>query len=1390
MPCASYYVAVASPVERIADDDGQRPKTAEIWAHTEFRRQLLKAIPRNYCRPIFLHSNSDDDMLSPIPADFNSLIKEFAQAKPTTWIITGGPGSGKTSIVAAAAADLLDLDIVPVVLDRRVLETVDDQSDLRGLMFALCPDEIPAQLWKSRIKHKRCVVVIDGLNEVERQFRHEPAWRFVKSTVEGGHPFPVLATMRHFADEPQQSLIRPVHMLDLAPLTDSQIMTYLEAMDLDRADVLRLRSQDGDEDLYSNPLLLSLLANILGPRSNDRTARTMPACRGGLFLQTVQRARHNKRLSPAEITIERSGLHLESVMVAAASYAFGSPGQDQEFSRRGVERLLAEHWSDAAELTAIIDAFLDTQMVVRVADRGSADRFRFAHPSFVDFGVALAYRGEELPAALRASEELVHCLGDWVGLTVNPDEAARSLLPQNLEARGEPDLDRSRLVDVVFANRGVLNPETRTLLWNAIGVAFGSAMKGRRWEQESVIQALSQLPEWTVTEGIEMGLLDYIPNWLRAVIDQLLASRSLDVRSVRQAQRQMRNERSSTVNVERQHSHALAQQLGAVGTDRADALRVLKSSLRTADPKLAKRIMKAIVRIGGIDEWPFCISTLSADPAESTRAAAATTLASVGRRDAIEQLMDSLVKDDSTLVRVACAHSLGKLRTRTAIGVLAGALSDRSTVVRISAARALGAIANRHAVAPLIRALDTEHDYRMVAATAWALGELRDASAVPGLVMALTETSMYVRAEASRALGTIGDRAAVPALARRLTDSAGVVRTQALKALGHIGDASATPYLIEALVHPEAQTKAVAAQSLAQIGDPRAVDPLMQALGDENSYVRSAAAISLGRFPDRRIAVQLHEIATHDSDAAVRSSAISSLGRIGSSRDLRMLERIIRDATDNYWVRTVTVKAYCTLTQETPMWLVDTADSLKQAIQEGNSEARKLRGAIVYRVGQNCNIELINWLESVARSDPDGINRSAAAAGLVQNGRASERFLNVFLSDGERAVAAGRRADELVLTIAATEIVRISAESSEAEPAILARLLDVVLANAQESFHVVLGSINSNRRSESRSMVRVLEYINGRLAAVAPEHPNRSTIEDAIAFHRQQMAFEQTLAMLQSDAGFLMAEFQASLEGTRPRAEGNLRVVGSCDVLVITVNAIETEIVRRALSDLCGPPVLEHAAINSYWRYSSEDFPSVKHLRCGMGGSGVRGAYVQVGDAIRDARPVSVVAVGVAWGRDAAKTPLGTVLVSTHILDFERQRIGEDATGERIVIARGARTEASPRLVNRFLTADYSATSVSIADGPLLSGEKLIDNLAFKQQVIEIFPEAIGGEMEGIGIQSVCDRAGVDWIVVKGVCDFAENKSEDKANRQALAAARSVEALCTVLSQGGFMSTT
>jgi nucleoside phosphorylase len=59
----------------------------------------------------------------------------------------------------------------------------------------------------------------------------------------------------------------------------------------------------------------------------------------------------------------------------------------------------------------------------------------------------------------------------------------------------------------------------------------------------------------------------------------------------------------------------------------------------------------------------------------------------------------------------------------------------------------------------------------------------------------------------------------------------------------------------------------------------------------------------------------------------------------------------------------------------------------------------------------------------------------------------------------------------------------------------------------------------------------------------------------------------------------------------------------------------------------------------------------------------------------------------------------------------------------------------------------------------MLSGEKLIDDPAFKARLLALEPEAIGGEMEGSGILDACLRNTTRWIIVKGICDWAENKA-------------------------------
>ena len=59
----------------------------------------------------------------------------------------------------------------------------------------------------------------------------------------------------------------------------------------------------------------------------------------------------------------------------------------------------------------------------------------------------------------------------------------------------------------------------------------------------------------------------------------------------------------------------------------------------------------------------------------------------------------------------------------------------------------------------------------------------------------------------------------------------------------------------------------------------------------------------------------------------------------------------------------------------------------------------------------------------------------------------------------------------------------------------------------------------------------------------------------------------------------------------------------------------------------------------------------------------------------------------------------------------------------------------------------------------MLSGQKLIDDRAFRDEVIALTGgEAVGGEMEAHGLVRACQSARTDWLVIKAIADFADGK--------------------------------
>jgi nucleoside phosphorylase len=218
------------------------------------------------------------------------------------------------------------------------------------------------------------------------------------------------------------------------------------------------------------------------------------------------------------------------------------------------------------------------------------------------------------------------------------------------------------------------------------------------------------------------------------------------------------------------------------------------------------------------------------------------------------------------------------------------------------------------------------------------------------------------------------------------------------------------------------------------------------------------------------------------------------------------------------------------------------------------------------------------------------------------------------------------------------------------------------------------------------------------------------------------------------------------------------------DILLVTVTEVEAKAV------LCAFPKCEPCCIDdkTYYDLGIVGEARVFMVQSEMGTGGPGGSLFTVSDGIRALSPMVVIMVGIAFGVGSAEQSIGDILVSTQIRDLNPQRIGTSNTDQADIRLRGDRASASIGLLNRFKAGskDWSVTKVHF--GLILSEEKLIDHLGYRNQLLQLEPEAIGGEMEGAGLCAASQRYKVDWILVKAICDWTDgSKGQHKYQQQA-----------------------
>jgi nucleoside phosphorylase len=246
--------------------------------------------------------------------------------------------------------------------------------------------------------------------------------------------------------------------------------------------------------------------------------------------------------------------------------------------------------------------------------------------------------------------------------------------------------------------------------------------------------------------------------------------------------------------------------------------------------------------------------------------------------------------------------------------------------------------------------------------------------------------------------------------------------------------------------------------------------------------------------------------------------------------------------------------------------------------------------------------------------------------------------------------------------------------------------------------------------------------------------------------------------------------------------------ISQIDFLFITATETETQAVHKAMQPLYTESkivVIRKNALTYFLGYFGKH--RICHVECAMGSVGVGASSLTTQQAIADWRVKAVLMVGIAFGIDSDKQRIGDILLANPIVPYEKKRVGN-----KEIIPRGHAQAPNPILANYFRHAlDWSHNLLTgeqarIYMGPVLSGEVLIDNVNYRDSLLLQYPEAVGGEMEGAGLVSAAYTYQMPWLLMKGICDFADgNKRKNKKENQQEAIASVVSLCLHVFSQEG-----
>lgn len=221
-----------------------------------------------------------------------------------------------------------------------------------------------------------------------------------------------------------------------------------------------------------------------------------------------------------------------------------------------------------------------------------------------------------------------------------------------------------------------------------------------------------------------------------------------------------------------------------------------------------------------------------------------------------------------------------------------------------------------------------------------------------------------------------------------------------------------------------------------------------------------------------------------------------------------------------------------------------------------------------------------------------------------------------------------------------------------------------------------------------------------------------------------------------------------------------------CDVLLFVAATTEKDQLKIAASELGIVFTKRHGNFGTYYDLGLVGASRVMAVKTDLGPLSFNGSASRAIHAMIETAATGLISLGMAFGIDRNTQGLGNVVVSRTLLPYDKRTVLTKDGNVYVDYSEVVPYKSKASLVQMLEREAEAAEWVDkVSFGAMLTGAAKIQCTTYRNELVVEFSDSgepvVGGEMEGVGMLATCDESAPVWIVVKGISDYADEKSDE-----------------------------